>query len=105
MIISENVSVSENLNLRTLNLERNNITNIDLSKNTNLTGFSLSHNPITNLDLSKNINLSIIFLENVPIQTINDVIISDTIFSFFPKLFAIHINYSNPFFHILNLLI
>ncbi len=95
------VSVSENLNLRTLNLERNNITNIDLSKNTNLTGFSLSHNPITNLDLSKNINLSIIFLENVPIQTINDVIISDTIFSFFPKLSYLNIAYTS--FDALNL--
>jgi len=61
--ILENLDVSKNINLQTLDLSNNNLLTLDVSKNINLQGLGLKYNAnLKMLDVSHNINLAGLYL-------------------------------------------
>ncbi len=58
------LDVSKNTNLTSLGLRYNNLTEIDVSKNTKLTELDLRSNKLTTIDVSKNTNLTSLDLED-----------------------------------------
>jgi len=58
----ENLDVSKNVNLETLNLSENNISTLDVSKNINLQSLGLFSTNLKTLDVSHNINLAGLYL-------------------------------------------
>lgn len=69
--INSAIGIEYFINLKALNLIRNNLTSIDLSKNTKLIGLELDSNNLTSIDLSNNNGLKFLYFSYNKIKQID----------------------------------
>ena len=70
-LMLENIDISTNTKIQTLDISYSNLKTLDVSKNTDLKNFKASGNILTSLDLSKNIGLTLFTCEYT--KYLNDI--------------------------------
>ena len=73
--ISENnlsfIDLSNNLNIKSLNVQSNNLSSIDISVNTMINSLYLELNDLSSINLSNNINLKLLYIDGNEISNID----------------------------------